>query len=65
MTLLLKRGESNKTIGNKVSYEASYEAPLTRKTRLESAFVSWMRATEISFFHQNFLGKDLSKLTKH
>ena len=35
MTLLSERGESNKTNANKVSYEASYEAPLTRKTRLE------------------------------
>ena len=33
MTLLSERGESNKTNANKVSYEASYEAPLTRKTR--------------------------------
>ena len=35
MTLLSERGESNKTNANKVSYEALYEAPLTRKTRLE------------------------------
>ena len=35
MTLLSERGESNKTNANKVSYEASYEAPLTRKTRLK------------------------------
>ena len=34
MTLLSKRGESTKTNANKVSYKASYEAPLTRKTRL-------------------------------
>ena len=34
LTLLSKRGESNKTNAKEVSYEASYEAPLTRKTRL-------------------------------
>ena len=34
MTLLSERGESNKTNANKVLYRASYEAPLTRKTRL-------------------------------
>ena len=37
MNLLSERGESNKTNANKVSYEASYEAPLsplTIKTRL-------------------------------
>ena len=34
MTLLSERGESNKTNANKVLYGASYEAPLTRKTRL-------------------------------
>ena len=33
--LLSERGESYKTNANKVSYEALYEAPLTRKTRLE------------------------------
>ena len=36
MNLLSQRGESNKTYANKVLYEASYEAPLTRKTRLKS-----------------------------
>ena len=32
--LLSERGESYKTNANKVSYEASYKAPLTRKTSL-------------------------------
>ena len=36
MTLLSERGESNKSNANKVSYEALYQAQLTRKTRLES-----------------------------
>ena len=31
---LRERSESNKTNANKVLYEATYEAPLTRKTRL-------------------------------
>ena len=35
MTLLSRRGESNKTNANKASYEASYKTPLTRKTRLK------------------------------
>ena len=35
MTLLSERGESNKTDAKEVSYEASYEAPLSRKTRLK------------------------------
>ena len=35
LTLLSDLGESNKTNANEVSYEASYEAPLSRKTRLE------------------------------
>jgi hypothetical protein len=65
MNLLSKRGESKQKDGNKVSYKALYEAPLTRKTRLELAFVSWMRSTEISFFPKDFLGRDISKLTKH
>ena len=34
MTLLSEKGESNKTYAKKISYEALYEAPLTRKTRL-------------------------------
>ena len=34
LTLLSERDESYKTNANEVSYEASYEAPLTRKTRL-------------------------------
>ena len=36
MTLLSERGESNKSNANKVSYEASYKASLTRKTRLKT-----------------------------
>ena len=36
LTLLSEKGVSNKTSANKVSYEALYEAPLTRKTRLQS-----------------------------
>ena len=36
MTLLSERGESNKSNANKVLYEASYEAPLTTKTRLKT-----------------------------
>ena len=36
MTLLSERGESNKTNAKKVSNEVLYEAPLARKTRLES-----------------------------
>ena len=34
MTLPSERVESNKTNANKVSYKASYKAPLTRKTTL-------------------------------
>ena len=34
---LRERGESNKTNANKISYEASYEAPLTKKTRLKTS----------------------------
>ena len=34
MTLLWEIGESNKTNGNKVLYDASCEAPLSKKTRL-------------------------------
>ena len=34
MTLLSESGESNKTNAKEVSYEALYEVPLTRKTRL-------------------------------
>ena len=35
MTFLLERGVSNITNANKVSYEVSYVAPLTRKTKLQ------------------------------
>ena len=35
LTLLSEGGESNKNNANEVSYEASYEALLTRKTRLK------------------------------
>ena len=38
MTMLSERGESNKTDAKEVLYEASYEAPLTRKTRLNMDF---------------------------
>ena len=44
MTLLSERGESNKTNANEVSYEASYEAPLTRKTRIEKSCVLEMKS---------------------
>ena len=40
LTLLSEKGESYKTNANEVSYEASYKAPLTRKTRLEMFKVS-------------------------
>ena len=42
LTLLSERGESYKTNANKVSYEASYEDPLTRKTRLQSVHIDKM-----------------------
>ena len=45
MTLLLEKDESNKTNANKVLYEASYKAPLTRKIRI------------LNPFHSTFLGK--------
>ena len=35
MTHLSLKAKSNKTDANEVSYEASYEAPLTTKTRLK------------------------------
>ena len=35
MTHLFLRAKSNKTDANEASYEASYEALLTRKTRLK------------------------------
>ena len=38
MTLHSERGESNKTNAKKVLYKASYEVPLTKKTRHESLF---------------------------
>ena len=41
MTLLSERGESNKTYAKEVSYEASYEAPLTRKSRLKYTQRMW------------------------
>ena len=48
MTLLSESGESNKTNANKVSYEASYEAPLTRKTSL-SEFALSKEPASVSF----------------
>ena len=35
MTLLSERVESYKTNANKVSYEASYKVPLTKRTKLK------------------------------
>ena len=40
LILLSERGESYKTNANEVSYEASFKAPLTRKTRLEQFNIS-------------------------
>ena len=62
MTLLSERGESNKTNANKVSYEASYEAPLTRKTRLKCMKII-MLLQKLFYFnvHQKPMKKRMSK----
>ena len=51
MTLLSERGKSNKTNAKEVSYEASYEAPLTRKTRL------YLANALLGLFYCNFFGQ--------
>ena len=48
MTHLSLRAKSNKTDGNEALYEASYEAPLTRKTRLK-----------LPYFEKRFDGKGM------
>ena len=52
MTLHSERGESNKTNAKKVLYKASYEVPLTKKTRHES------------LFSKDFVSRDFLKKTE-
>ena len=66
MTLLSERGKSNKTNANKVLYEASYEAPLTRKTRLKFTATASDTAKSISrISNEDDLSNYLSKKVFH